>query len=143
MEIIQTDLQICNRFTVLGQVAVVGNWAGERYSHVVPLVLSVCCFIPFLDHLCHHIYCPSKKKCQIPIYFFPLALVHCLTPLFVVVVWLSLKLCFSNLLYLMLPPLLDVLPFVQFQSPPPLVFFVATGHCWSPAQILLSVFCQE
>lgn len=84
-----------------------------------------------------------QKKCQTPIYFFPLTLVYCSTPLFVVVVWLSLKLCLSNLLCLVLPLLLDILPFRHFQSPPPLTFFVATGHCWSPAQNLLSVFCQE
>lgn len=115
MEIIQTALQTCNKFTVLGQAAVVGNWAGDRYFYIVPFIL--CGFIHFLDQPCHHIYCPSKTSCQTPIYFFPLVLVHCPTPLFVAVVWLSFKFCLSNLPCLVLPLLLDILAFVQFQAP--------------------------
>jgi len=143
VEIISTDLQTRNKLTVLGQAAVVENWTGEEHSQIVPLVLSTCCFILFLDNPCHHIYCPSKKKCQTLIYYFFLALVHCPKTLFVVAVWLSLKLCLSKCLCLVLPPLLDLLSFLQFQSPPPLTIFAATDHCLSHAQILLSVFFQE
>lgn len=116
---------------------------GWRHTPILSHSYFVCGFISFLDQPCHHIYCPSKKTCQTPIYFFPLVLVHCPTPLFVAVVWLSFKLCLSNLPCLVLPLLLDILPFVQFQAPFPRTFFVATGHCWSSAQLLLSVFCQE
>lgn len=127
--------------TVSGQGAAAGSEAGDRYSHVFPLVLFFCHFVPFLYNFYHHIYCPSKRKCYNPVHFL-LVLVHCPTSLFIVVVWLSLKLCFSNFLCLVLPPLLDILLFVQLQTSPLFLWqlLVDVGHTFPWPYFVKNVF---
>lgn len=77
-------------------------------------------FYTFFDRHCHHIYCPFKNTHQIPVYFFPLCLASQAHTL--------IYSCLSNLTCFVLPTLSDILKIVQFESPPPALFF--GGNSW-------------